>query len=89
VVCWTTSSETTGYRRAKPRNVSTLVMPFRDIVATPQNIRDQIKVVHKMIDSLPPERREAIESEYLTLLNMLMPDGPPQDNWATFQIRKP
>lgn len=65
------------------------MMPFRDIVATPRDIRDQIKVVHKMIDSLPPERREAIESEYLTLLNMLMPDGPPQDNWPTFQIRKP
>jgi hypothetical protein len=66
-----------------------LVMPFRDIVATPLTIRDQIKAVHRLIDSLPPERREAIEGEYLTLLNMLMPDGPPQDNWPTFQIRKP
>ena len=64
-------------------------MPFKDIVATPRNVRDQIKVVHKMIDSLPSDRREAIESEYLSLLNMLMPDGPPQDNWPTFQIRKP
>jgi hypothetical protein len=64
-------------------------MPYRDIVATPRNIRDQIKAVHRMIDSLPAERREAIESEYLTLLNMLMPDGPPQDDWPRFQIRKP
>ena len=64
-------------------------MPFRDIVATPRAIRDQIKVVHKMIDSLPAGRSEALESEYLTLLNMLMPDGPPHDDWPTFQIRKP
>jgi hypothetical protein len=64
-------------------------MTFRDTVATPGDIRDQIKVVHRMIDALPPERRVAIEGEYLTLLNMLMPDGPPQDNWPTFQIRKP
>ena len=64
-------------------------MTFRDIVATAEDIRDQIKVVHKMIDSLPAERRQPLEGEYLTLLNMLMPDGPPQDNWPTFQIRKP
>ena len=62
-------------------------MPF-NIVATPQNIRDQIKIVHKIIDSLPRERREVLEGEYLTLLNMLMPDGPPQDDWRAFQIRK-
>jgi hypothetical protein len=65
-----------------------MVTPFKDIVATPQNIRDQIKVVHRMIDALPPERRESLESEYLALLNMLMPDGPPQDDWPTFQIHK-
>jgi hypothetical protein len=64
-------------------------MPFKDIVATPRDVRNQIKVVHKLIDSLPLEHRDAIESEYLTLLNMLMPDGPPQDNWPMFQIRKP
>jgi hypothetical protein len=63
-------------------------MAFKEIVATPQNIRDQIKVVHRMIDALPPERRESLEGEYLALLNMLMPDGPPQDDWPTFQLRK-
>jgi hypothetical protein len=85
-----TSSATTGSQRNEAENYKLItVMPFRDIVATPRDIRHQIKVVHQMIDSLPPERRESIESEYLTLLNMLMPDGPPQDTWPRFQIRKP